>query len=64
MEAAHNVVLRGGVADGQTLIWSDIGSPIEWEDVGGGVATYLFADVEETVDGVTLSVYRLADQRY
>ncbi|MDH2416036.1 hypothetical protein [Nocardioides sp. CER19] len=60
MSAAHNVVLRGGVADGVTLYWGDVGSPIEWEDVGGGATTYVFADGQETVGDVSLFVYRLA----
>jgi hypothetical protein len=60
MSSAHNVVLRGGVADGETLRWDDIGSPIEWEDVGGGAATYRFADLQETVGELHLFVYRIA----
>lgn len=60
MTAADNVILRGGVADGETLHWDDIGSPIEWEDVGGGAATYHFADARETVREAELFVYRIA----
>jgi hypothetical protein len=60
VSAAHNVILRGGVADGETLHWADLGSPIEWEDVGGGAATYRFTDARETVAGQELVVYRIA----
>jgi hypothetical protein len=55
----HNVVLRGGVADGQTLHWRDIGSPIEWEDVGGGATTYVVTDAHEAVGEASLVVYRV-----
>jgi len=61
MSPAHNVVLRGGVADGETLHWPDLGAPLEWEDVGGGAATYLFTDAQDTVGGQQLFVYRIAD---
>lgn len=57
MSAQHNVVLRGGVADGETLHCADVGSPIEWEDVGGGVVTYVVTDRRESVGGLSLVVY-------
>jgi hypothetical protein len=60
MSSAHNVVLRGGVADGRTVHWADVGSPIEWEDVGGGAATYVVTDARETVGESELVVYRIA----
>ncbi|WP_157953267.1 hypothetical protein [Nocardioides allogilvus] len=60
MTPQHNVVLRGGVADGQTLHCSHVGSPVEWEDVGGGALTYVGTEETETINGTTVTVYRLA----
>lgn len=60
MTPQHNVILRDGAADGHTLYHSDIGTPIEWEDTGGGALTYVGTDETETVGGTTVSVYRLA----
>lgn len=56
----HNVVLRGGVADGETLFVGDIGSPIRWEDGGGGSIIYVSADATDVVDGASMYVYRVA----
>jgi hypothetical protein len=60
MKPQANVVLRGGAADGETTFWGDVGSPISWEDGGGGSLTYVYADTTETADGTSLYVYRLA----
>ena len=60
MRPQANVILRGGASDGETIFWGDIGSPIRWEDSGGGSVTYTFTDTTENVEGTNLYVYRVA----
>ena len=60
MTPRHNVILRGGAADGQTLHHPDIDAAIEWEDTGGGALTYVRTAETESVDGASVLIYRLA----
>ena len=53
----HNVVLRGGPADGETMHFTNLGDPMPYEDEGGGSITYVDTDQLEEHDGIMLRVY-------
>jgi len=52
-----NVVLRGGPGDGQISYFPALGDPMPFEDVGGGLITYVDNHELEEHEGIQLRVY-------
>jgi hypothetical protein len=52
-----NVVLRGGLGDGQISYFPALGDPMPFEDVGGGSVTYADSGELEEHEGIQLRVY-------
>ena len=57
MSNKTNVILRGGPVDGEVTYYPALGEPMPFEDVGGGLITYVDTDELAELDGFMLRVF-------